>query len=270
QVLPEREVITNADGTKTITEYRLNDDGKVVKLTRRVRNKVVQEHVNRAVADRKKWAKFGAEQRSPAGPQPSTTTVGEAVWLKLSQYAAQQKQMEQEALEQEKAAAVKTSRILCRICRQDHFTAKCPYKDTLVPLEEITGAAAAASDAAAGASAGAGEGKSSYVPPHLRAGGRGAAGSSSFDPLGDRRDDLPKIRITNLSEYTQEEDIKNLCRPFGPVSRVYLATDRETHMCKGFAFVTFFDAESAERAIAKLRGYGFDHLILHAEWAAPR
>ncbi|KAJ2754833.1 translation initiation factor eIF3 subunit g, partial [Coemansia nantahalensis] len=270
QVLPEREVISNADGTKTIAEYRLNDDGKVVKLTRRVREKVVQEHVNRAVADRKKWAKFGQEERSPAGPQQSTTTVGEAVWLKLSQYAAQQKQMEQEAMEQEKAAAIKSSRIRCRICRQEHFTAKCPYKDTLVPLEEITGTAAAGAsgDAAPGAAAArASETKNSYVPPHLRAGGRAGAGpSSAFDSLGERRDDLPKIRITNLSEYTQDEDVKNLCRAFGPVSHVYLATDRETRMCRGFAFVTFYDTDSAKKAIEKLSGYGYDHLILSAEW----
>ncbi|KAJ1728379.1 translation initiation factor eIF3 subunit g [Coemansia biformis] len=272
QVLPEREVILNADGTKTVAEYRLNDDGKVVKQTRRVREKVVQEHVNRAVASRKKWAKFGAEEKSSPGPQISTTTVGEVVWLKMSQYAAQQKQMELETLQQEKAATIKSSRILCRICRQDHFTAKCPYKDTLVPLEEITGAASGAAgsgEAAAGGAAGAGEAKNAYVPPHMRAGGRAAA-SASFDPLGEKRDDLPKIRITNLSEYTQDEDIKSLCRPFGPVSRVFLATDRDTRMCKGYAFVTFYDYESAERAIAKLHGYGFDHLILNVEWAGPR
>ncbi|KAJ2784665.1 translation initiation factor eIF3 subunit g [Coemansia javaensis] len=270
QAVPERQVIANADGTKTVIEHRLNDDGKLVKQTRRMRDKVVQEHVNRAVASRKKWAKFGAEAGSPAGPQLSTTTVGEVVWLKLSQYAAQQKQAEQEAAEQEKTIKLKNTRILCRICRQDHFTAKCPYKDTLVPLEEITGAAGAgAAPAADDASAApAAEAKSSYVPPHLRAGGRGA--SSSLDALGERRDDLPKIRITNLSEYTQEEDIKQLCRPFGPVSRAFLATDRETRLCKGYAFVTFYDYDAAERAIAKLHGYGFDHLILNVEWAGPR
>lgn len=28
-------------------------------------------------------------------------------------------------------------KILCRICKGDHFTTKCPYKDTLQPLEEL-------------------------------------------------------------------------------------------------------------------------------------
>lgn len=28
-------------------------------------------------------------------------------------------------------------KILCRICKGDHFTTKCPYKDTLQPLDEL-------------------------------------------------------------------------------------------------------------------------------------
>lgn len=26
---------------------------------------------------------------------------------------------------------------MCRICKGEHFTSKCPYKDTLQPLDEI-------------------------------------------------------------------------------------------------------------------------------------
>jgi len=40
--------------------------------------------------------------------------------------------------EQDDAAAMKQKlggkKVLCRICQGDHFTAKCPYKDTLEPL----------------------------------------------------------------------------------------------------------------------------------------
>jgi len=37
--------------------------------------------------------------------------------------------------------------------------------------------------------------------------------------------------------------------------------------CRGFAFVSFVRHDDAARAIAKLSGHGYDHLILHLEWA---
>ncbi|KAJ2496691.1 translation initiation factor eIF3 subunit g [Coemansia sp. RSA 1972] len=255
--VPERQVVANPDGTKTVTEHRRTNSGRTVRLTRCIRDKIVHEHVNRAVAERKQWVKFGAERGASAGPNISTTIIGEQVWLRLSQYAAQQqKEAELHAQQQqeERAKAGKSSYILCRVCRGQHFTAKCPYKDTLVPLEEITGAAAETS-------ADAGDARGSYVPPHMRAGAKPAPG------MRDRRDEGPTIRITNLSEYTQKEDVEQLCRPFGMTERVHVAKDRETQLCRGFAFVSFMDRESAERAIARLNGYGFDHLILSAEWS---
>ena len=36
---------------------------------------------------------------------------------------------------------------------------------------------------------------------------------------------------------------------------------------RGFGFVTFYHREDAAKAIAKLDGHGYDHLILHLEWA---
>ncbi|KAJ2252692.1 translation initiation factor eIF3 subunit g, partial [Coemansia sp. RSA 455] len=79
QEFPSVEVITNADGTKTVIENRLNEDGKRVRVTRKIQEKIVQEHVNRAVAERKKWAKFG-ELRSDGTMKANggvATTIGE-------------------------------------------------------------------------------------------------------------------------------------------------------------------------------------------------
>ncbi|KAJ1643136.1 translation initiation factor eIF3 subunit g [Coemansia asiatica] len=264
--LPQMEVIANDDGTKTVIEYRLNEDGKKVKSTRRVQERVVQERVNHAVAERKKWAKFGAEENSAPGPNLATTKIGEIVWLKLSQFAAQQKQQEQDAMAQEKKDAVKSSQIRCRRCRGLHYTVKCPYKDTLVPLEEITGEGAAEGAASGADAAGADKnGANAYVPPHMRA-GASKLGASADGGRG-ARDELPTIRISNLSEDTQDDDVRHLCHPFGAISRFFVAKDRNTGQCKGFAFVSFYDKESAEKAIAKLNGYGFDNLILNVEWS---
>ena len=44
---------------------------------------------------------------------------------------------------------------------------------------------------------------------------------------------------------------------------------RETHQSRGFAFINFFAREDAQKAIDKLDGHGYDHLILSDTWANP-
>ncbi|EED93645.1 predicted protein, partial [Thalassiosira pseudonana CCMP1335] len=81
--------------------------------------------------------------------------------------------------------------------------------------------------------------------------------------------DQNTIRVTNISEDTTEADLQELFQPFGRISRVYLAKDKETMMSRGFAFVSFVHREDAARAMDKLQGHGYDHLILKLEWARP-
>jgi RNA recognition motif-containing protein len=47
------------------------------------------------------------------------------------------------------------------------------------------------------------------------------------------------------------------------------AQDRETHQSRGFAFINFFARDDAQKAIDKLDGHGYDHLILSVTWANP-
>ena len=102
-----------------------------------------------------------------------------------------------------------------------------------------------------------------YVPPAARAGLTGKT-------MPERRtDDLNTIRVTNISESTTEADLQDLFQPFGRISRVYLAKDKETMLSRGFAFVSFVHREDAAKAMEKLQGFGYDHLILKLEWARP-
>src|SRR5213079_58132 len=72
---------------------------------------------------------------------------------------------------------LKDKKVKCRICNGEHFTARCPYKDTMAPIGEAAagGSQADAEDLGArggdtgAGSAGAGK-KGSYVPPALRSG----------------------------------------------------------------------------------------------------
>lgn len=81
------------------------------------------------------------------------------------------------------------------------------------------------------------------------------------------RDDLPTLRVTNLSEDAQEGDLWDLFNRFGRISRIYVGKDQETGLCKGFAFVSFEDRSEAEKAMKKIDGLPYDHLILG--WCAP-
>ena len=44
--------------------------------------------------------------------------------------------------------------------------------------------------------------------------------------------DTAAIRVSNLSENTQEGDLQELFKPFGHIARIYLAKDKITGQCK--------------------------------------
>jgi len=164
--------------------------------------------------------------------------------------------------EKQKKQDVVNLGIVCRTCGKtgDHWTLKCPYfkSGTSVLPEDIPRrqeASAATFDS------------NKYVPPGMRK--NGPVGDSDRGDRG-RRDESATIRVTNLSEDTKESDLSDLFRTFGPISRIYLAKDKITGLSKGFAFINFVYREDAAKAIEKLSGkFGYDHLILHLEWAKP-
>lgn len=107
------------------------------------------------------------------------------------------------------------------------------------------------------------QGGSKYVAPSLREG----AGKRMDTTNMARKDDMTAIRISNLSESTTDLDLEELVRPFGPVSKIYLAKDKQTGQCKGFAYIHFKFKSDAGKAIVALNGHGYDHLILSVDWS---
>lgn len=105
-----------------------------------------------------------------------------------------------------------------------------------------------------------------YIAPGLR---EGAANRRGETMPRQRQDETATIRVTNLSEDTRENDLNELFRPFGYISRIFLAKDKITNQSKGFAFINFQRRDDAARAIMALKGFGYDHLILNVEWAKP-
>ena len=207
--LPPPQTIANKDGTKTIISYRYNDQGQKVKTTRRISLTTIREVVNPRVADRKSWAKFGASARDPAGPAHDTTTVGENIIFRPS--ANWRKDAKDESKDPAALALkdkLKDKAVKCRICSGEHFTARCPYKDTMAPIGENTAGDVAAGmgdepgmggggPGGASAAGAAGAKKGSYVPPALRGDRANAAGERMGGKYGER-DDLATLRVTNV------------------------------------------------------------------------
>jgi len=268
--LPPPSEIVEKD-IKKLIEYKINEDGKRVKVTKVYQLQTVK--VSKSIAKRKAWKKFGlAVKDNPHGPDSSTTYVGDDVYL---QFTTNKEDLE-EADKEDPLKKLKGSSIVkCRVCKGDHWTTKCPYKDSLQPLKDIEDKEKAKDniDAPPNSMAdmskgGPGGGGKSYVPPSLR-GGPGT--ERRGETMNSRRqtDEAATLRVTNLSEDACESDLQDLFRPFGPIARVYLAKDKITNQSKGFAFVSYIKREDAARAIKSLQGYGYDHLILNVEWAKP-
>ncbi|RYO85785.1 hypothetical protein DL766_008078 [Monosporascus sp. MC13-8B] len=263
----------NKDGTKTTITYRINENGQKVKTTRRIRLVTHREVVNPQVAERKTWAKFGLSEKDSAGPQMDTTSVGENIIFRLStNWKKDTKDESKDVNANAMKEKLKDKTVKCRICNGEHFTARCPYKDTMAPVgaEGAADVAAGMGDeptaggAAVGA-AGAGK-KGSYVPPALR-GDRAGAGEKMGGSKYGERDDFATLRVTNVSEMAEEGELRDMFERFGRVTRVFLAKDRDTGLAKGFAFISFADRGDAVKACQKMDGYGFKHLILRVEFA---
>lgn len=124
-----------------------------------------------------------------------------------------------------------------------------------------------------------------YVPPSARGGvsssdarsGRSAGGSgleNAFKNTSDR-DHENTLRVSNLTKAVTEEDLKALFGRFGRIHRVSLPRievkegGRIVKEPRGFAYVAFVNHEDAEKAMERLQGHGYDHLILKLEWAKP-
>merc|ERR1712110_1295561 len=256
---------------KITTEYSINDDGKKTKIVRTF--EIIKKQVPKAVAQRKALPKFGMSRNDRPGPDPATTIIAEEIFMNFVHNKEEhEKDDDKSALDRLKET--NKGVVKCRICKEDHWTTQCPYKDKIGLLKDLDndnteapapdsgaiGAAGASSAAVAAAG-----GPKAYVPPGRRDGGRGG------ESMNDRRrtEDTAAIRVSNLSESTQEADLQELFKPFGHIARIYLSKDKVTGECRGFAFVHYYKKDDATKAIATLNGFGYDHLILNVEWAKP-
>ncbi|HVC00501.1 MAG TPA: RNA-binding protein [Candidatus Dormibacteraeota bacterium] len=81
---------------------------------------------------------------------------------------------------------------------------------------------------------------------------------------------MKNLFVGNLSFNTTENELRSLFEPMGQITRIHIATDRETGRSRGFAFVEMSNDEEAARAITALDGKDFDGRNIKVNEARPR
>lgn len=261
------------DGIKTVIEY-IERDGKTYKVTKRVRVNSTKKWTNQHMTARKTMEKFGKPRHNDANAEKALCVRSEEeVPIEIPRkgpiLASTKDDAEDKFLEESLQITenlFKEKKVWTDMNRSRQEDREVAGVGTEAPAAAAaTPAAAPAAAAAAPAAGGKGGAPGAYVPPSLRGkdGGKG-------DGKGKDNSQEASLRITNLSEDVREGDLQDLFGQFGRLSRVYLAKDPNTFQCKGFAFVTYYGRDEAQRAINKLHGHGYDNLILQVQWAKPK
>ncbi|MHB8502412.1 MAG: RNA recognition motif domain-containing protein [Candidatus Acidiferrales bacterium] len=81
---------------------------------------------------------------------------------------------------------------------------------------------------------------------------------------------MKSLFVGNMSFQTTEGELRDLFTPFGQVTRVHMAMDRETGRARGFAFVEMPNDEEAVKAMAGLDGKELGGRNLKVNEARPK
>lgn len=259
------------NGIKTVIEYT-ERDGKTYKVTRKVKQTTVTNWTNRSITERKSMQKFGKPVSN--GPESEKQLIArneEEVPIELSKKLAAQPSIKDDAEDKFYEESLSMAENLTREKKvwTDMNRERQLDRDSTGITRDTTEGEKPAEGAAATEGGPGGAPASKYVPPSLRQGaGKGDGKGGKGGDMSQQQE--ASLRITNLSEDVREGDLQDLFGQFGRLQRVYLAKDMTTYQSRGFAFVTYYNREDAQKAITKLNGHGYDNLILQVQFAKPR
>lgn len=229
---PTQTIGPDKDNIKTVISYEYDSKRRKVKLTRKYKVKSKEIRVLKKTVARNSWKnnKYGDAKGEGVGPnKANTTTSGDSIPIES---VGEEKSEEIEMKFPEEGGGL--------------YKAQAPsgLRSGLRRVEISTD-----------------ENSNSYkYNPSLN---RATAGTE------DGIEKSTTLRITNLTAETTEADVRGLCSQYGRLSRVFLAWDRDAQRSKGFAYVSFYSRRDAEAALDKLDRAGYNHVILHVEWAKP-
>src|SRR5579871_2738999 len=81
---------------------------------------------------------------------------------------------------------------------------------------------------------------------------------------------MKNVFVGNMSFQTTESELRALFEPFGQVTRVHIAMDRETGRARGFAFVEMPNDAEATKAMSGLDGKEVGGRALKVNEARPK
>ncbi len=81
---------------------------------------------------------------------------------------------------------------------------------------------------------------------------------------------MKNLFVGNMNFQTTEEELRALFSPFGQITRIHIAMDRETGRARGFAFVEMPNDDEAAKAMAALNGKEVGGRALKVNEARPK
>lgn len=81
---------------------------------------------------------------------------------------------------------------------------------------------------------------------------------------------MKNLFVGNMNFQTTEDELRALFAPFGQITRIHIAMDRETGRARGFAFVEMPNDEEAAKAMAGLNGKEVGGRALKVNEARPK
>ncbi|MCA9667481.1 MAG: RNA-binding protein [Myxococcales bacterium] len=79
-----------------------------------------------------------------------------------------------------------------------------------------------------------------------------------------------KLFVGGLAWATDSEGLRSAFSAYGEVTDAAVITDRDTGRSRGFGFVTFANAEQAQRALDEMNGSELDGRSLRVDFATER
>jgi cold-inducible RNA-binding protein len=86
----------------------------------------------------------------------------------------------------------------------------------------------------------------------------------------ERKEMSKKLFVGGLSWGTQEQGLREAFEQYGEVIEAKVITDRDTGRSRGFGFVTFANAEEADKAMEQMNGAQLDGRTLNVNEAQDR
>jgi translation initiation factor 3 subunit G len=229
-----KEEIEIIDDKKYVTFFRKGDDGIIYKHIKEYKIEKNVIKVPKKVAERRQWAKFGVSKGLPPGPdKASTNRVFDDVFFEFTNNNKIVDDKEDSGLGM--FGNNNKNIVTCKHCGGNHWSIKCKNKpDKINPNDNkpISN-----------------NGK--YIPKFKRDGEK---------PIDKNKN---TIRISNISDSADEQDIRDLFYNYGRITRLY-------YNQKGFAFLTYSEKNACEKAIEAVNGHPYDYLILSVEMAESK